>query len=301
MGNDIDAGFRIKQNTQIRRLTLSYELAYFLSEKSNYQSKLHIISYKQLKGIWGEHYYPIIWYYNDIYLKDISFHDSFFFDEKETNELVNEYFQKQQKFLVKSDIYSELRKICDDLGFSKKFDLITNIIEDSRNAELNILEHNFLLKLHCVAVCCDFKHEKILIVKRSANRTKFPQLWEFGCAKAVIEKSIAEIIQEEYSKDFNIKIKVICDATREDKQPVILALYEVKNDSGADKGIITIAKILDDFDISTIHSKKHEEARWIKEDEIDKFQEASVADFHDTLHKAFDKMKEINKKEKKHE
>ncbi|WP_235699275.1 hypothetical protein [Clostridioides difficile] len=64
LGNDIDAGFRISKQTCPERLVLSFELAYILSRKTDILSKLHIITYKKLKGIWKDKLYPIIWYHN---------------------------------------------------------------------------------------------------------------------------------------------------------------------------------------------------------------------------------------------
>ena len=52
LGQDIDAGFRIKSQTQERRMVVSFELACILAKRTEYLSKLFIITYKNLKGIW---------------------------------------------------------------------------------------------------------------------------------------------------------------------------------------------------------------------------------------------------------
>lgn len=52
LGQDIDTGFRIKKETQDRRLVISVELAKILSDKTEYLSRLNIITYKSLKGVW---------------------------------------------------------------------------------------------------------------------------------------------------------------------------------------------------------------------------------------------------------
>lgn len=43
IGKDIDAGFRIKKETQERRLVVSVELAKLLSDRTDYLSRLNII------------------------------------------------------------------------------------------------------------------------------------------------------------------------------------------------------------------------------------------------------------------
>lgn len=118
LGRDIDAGFRVKQNTMDRRLALSFELAYLLKDER--KGNLYIIDYVRMKGVWGNSLYPVIWYYSEETIRDLftednngenlsevrtglkskknskwySFSNSFRFDETENNELVRNYFKR---------------------------------------------------------------------------------------------------------------------------------------------------------------------------------------------------------------
>ena len=67
------------------------------------------------------------------------------------------------------------------------------------------------------------------------------------CAKAVLERSLNEQIEQEYYNDFGVKIKVVCDEEREDKQPIPLALYEVESEQGKDKGVISLAEVVETY------------------------------------------------------
>ena len=78
LGNDIDAGFRIKKETENRRMVISFELAYILAKDTDYLKNIHIITYKTLRGIWQNRLYPIIWYHDPKYAENIQFEDSFF-------------------------------------------------------------------------------------------------------------------------------------------------------------------------------------------------------------------------------
>ncbi len=91
LGQDIDIGFRIKKETQDRRLVVSIELAKILSDKTEYLSRLRVITYKNLKGVWRNRLYPIIWYH-DSSISNISFEDSFYYDENTYSQLSNEFF-----------------------------------------------------------------------------------------------------------------------------------------------------------------------------------------------------------------
>ena len=287
LGNDIDTGFRVKENTQERRLTISYELAYILSRNTDYLKNIHIITYKRLKGVWQNRLYPIIWYYDEKYLEGMSFENSFYYDERENNELVKSYFENRINSILIQEMYYDvdyaLSKILADQQLEDKFAKIDNIIRESQEDFKHLLDPKFLLRLHCVAVCYDKRNKKILIMKRADNREKLPDCWEFGCAKGTLETSLVERIEEEYRKDFGINIKVQCNKDRKDIQPIPLAMYEVDGDQGKDKGIITMAEIVGDFDIDNFSGVKHSKVRWIEEREIEQFSEPAVDDFKNTL------------------
>lgn len=296
LGNDIDTGFRIKEHTQDRRLIISYELAYILSRNTDYLKNIHIITYKRLKGVWQNRLYPIIWYHDAKYLDGLSFESSFYYDEKENNELVKLYFEAKTQPILEPKMYFNidyaLNKILIDQKLEDKFKKIDQIIKESQEDVKHLLDPKFLLRLHCVSVCYDKSKTKILIMKRSDNREKFPGHWEFGCAKGTLETSLAQQIEEEYKKDFGIQIKIQCNNNREDIQPIPLVMYEIDSEQGKDKGIITMAEIIEDFDVTNFHSLKHSEIRWITENEIEQFSETAVTDFKNTLKIVFDKLKE---------
>ncbi len=296
LGNDIDTGFRIKANTQDRRLVISYELAYILSRNTDYLRNIHILTYKRLKGVWQNRLYPIIWYYDDKYFDGISFENSFYYDEGEDSELVKLYFKNRINPMLEQEMYDDvdyaLKKILKDQQLEDKFDKIDKIIKESQEDFKHLLDPKFLLRLHCVAVCYDKSNKKILIMKRADNRDKFPSCWEFGCAKGRLETSLVEQIENEYRNDFGIKIKVQCNKDREDIQPIPLAMYEIDSAQGKDKGIITMAEIVEDFDIDNFSGTKHSEVRWIEENEIENFSEPTIADFKNTLKIVFDRLKE---------
>lgn len=302
LGNDIDAGFRIKKETQNRRMVISFELAYILAKDTDYINNINIITYKSLKGIWQNRLYPIIWYHDPKYVGNVRFEESFFYDEKEENSLVEEYFSNRTNPELKIEMYKNvhdaLSKILVDQNLKGKIKKIDSVIQESQNSTTingNLLEPQFFLKLHCVAVCYDKSTMKVLIMKRADSRRKYSGQWEFGCAKGTLEMSLCDQIEKEYFEDFNVKIKVICDTTRDDRQPIPLALYEVESEQGKDKGFISLAEIIEPYDVNSFEeSTKHSKVKWIAKEEVEEFSEEAVKDFKNTLRMAFQKMEEIN-------
>lgn len=302
LGNDIDAGFRLKKETQDRRLVISFELAYILAKDTEYLNNLNIITYKSLKGIWQNRLYPIIWYHDSKFVGNVQFEDSFYYDEKEKNALVEEYFSNRTAPLLNEEMYKNayeaLSKILLDQNLKGKIEKMNTIIQLSQNSatvEGNLLEPQFFLRLHCVVVCYDESEMKILIMKRASSRKRYSGQWEFGCAKGTLEMSLCDQIEREYYEDFGVKIKVICDNTRTDIQPIPLALYEVDSEQGKDKGFISLAKIVESYEVSEFkESTKHSQVKWITKEEVDEFKEEAVKDFKNTLKLAFRKMEEIS-------
>lgn len=92
IGHDIDAGFRLTKQTRERQLTLSFELAYMLSEREEFSARMQIVIYRSLKGVWGGKVYPIIWYYDRDKNGDREFKDSLPFDAIEQDSIYKEYF-----------------------------------------------------------------------------------------------------------------------------------------------------------------------------------------------------------------
>ncbi len=224
-----------------------------------------------------------------------SFDESFYYDEIENNDLVKEYFENKHHPLLADhrlydDILYALEKIKCDNGIDRKIAIMHAAISDSHQTVL--MEPQYKLYLHCVAVCCDFSKKRILVMKRTGSRKYLAGKWEFGCAKATLQDSLKERIEKEYKDDFGLNIDVIIDEARqEDPQPMPLALYEVAREQGTDKGIITIARISnpDCVDLNR-ECPKHDQMAWITKDDIESFAEDAVSDFKSTLKRAFDVM-----------
>ncbi len=307
LGHDIDTGFRIKKETQNRRLVVSIELAKILSERTEYLSRLHIITYKCLKGVWDGRLYPIIWYHDAEINGGVSFEDSFFYDEAIYSQMSKEYFQNRNTnegaltSYMFSDVYRALNKIIKDQQLEDKMNRTLQIIEETEN-DLRAVENEFnnhLLEFHCAAVCCDVKNRRILIAKRK-NRKILSGLWEFGCAKAKADQNLCDSIIKEYKNDFGIDIEIVCDETRDEKQPKPLALYQVNKFDRLQKGVIVAAKLIggqENMDNAIRAKGKHEEYKWISKEEIQNYKENIIPDFQNTLNLVFQLWSELFKEE----
>lgn len=323
IGRDMDTGFRLKNYTQDRRLAISFEIAYLLSEE-NENENLQIIGYEKLKGVWNENLYPIIWYYNHStaqFYKNLGtnlnekksnnkkekilkkrkeiikeFKESFRYDEVINNKLLEKYFYRNEVSGYKlanrmyTDISEALNKILDDRNLKGKLNYYKNILKDDFHEEDEIENYPKGLILHCTVVCCDVTNKKIFIIERSCEHTMNNGKWEFGSPEIKGSSRLIEDIKEYYYKKFNLKIELVLDENREDKQPIPISIYEVEKDNNnIEKGIIIVGRIISNIkDISLKRNGSHKSVRFISEKEINNYtKEEVIPDFHDTLKKVF--------------
>ncbi len=159
-------------------------MAMILATRSNEVKKLNIITYKHLKGIWNNKYYPIIWYHNIETSNQLKLEDTFQFDSEDQEELIKEYYDNrtEKAVLRDKDMFNNtlvaLNKIKKDRDLEKKIDNIISHIKGMDDAKKDYLQHRNL-ELHCAVVCYNHKEKAILIVKRSDTRQFQPDKWEF--------------------------------------------------------------------------------------------------------------------------
>ena len=103
LGPDIDTGFRIAKYSNKRIIALSAEYAYLLyhlqkpQDTTKIDSKLKIIAFKKLKGIWDGRTYPIIWYHENWGNES----DIFDYDEHMDGFIINDINKKDIKYIEK--------------------------------------------------------------------------------------------------------------------------------------------------------------------------------------------------------
>lgn len=312
LGRDIDTGFRLKAYTQRRRLIVSFELACLIEEFLGEEAEdlFYIIDYAKLKGVWNGALYPIIWYYKKETLKAVSgmnekildFQDSFYYDEADGNELVERYMtrmnEKGKSEIIDSKMYKihEMRKkICVDRNLTEKIEYLKNIMGGNVQVK-NGDDWPAPLKLHCAVVCCDIENKRILICKRGSAKEENCGKWEFGCAKARGSQHLADTIKEYYSEKFGVDIELALNESRDEKQPIPLAIYEVPIGAGATKkGIIFVAKVKNPQVIAQYRQNdEHSSIRWVKQKELEEIEvEKAVTDFHNTANMVFEKWDDL--------
>lgn len=282
-------------------------MAYLLNERTEFSSRLNIITYKTLKGVWNGKPYPVIWYYDSNKHNGVAFEESFTYSESIASEYANEYFRNKEqysggipKYLI-IDTNKAIGKVCSDLGLNDKIKNIKEIIQrPSRTSSGNNDFREDRLEMHFAAICCDVPKKRVLILKR-AGREVMDAKWEFGCAKANAEDHIEEIIKKNYEQKFGLKIDLVKDLDRiEGEQIRPIALYEYTENENIHKGVIVVAEIQEGAEFIETFIKKtgrYNGVLWLSEANIDEFDEDSVPDLKDSIKKVFKNWDNFFKKE----
>lgn len=304
LGSDIDTGFRILKYAQQNKLVICAKLAYLLSmieSNDNIKSKellgliedtlkkdlnkndMKIVSYEQLKGVWNNKYYPIVWYFDNWSSEDI-----FQYDEKYNSDII----KRIEKNKDSKEEISKLVKIFDNLNKKGEIEeLINGINEYSKNNPKGIIhakiEDEKLSELHLATICFNDKSDKILIVRRTDLRKYYPNRWEFGCAKLKLDKNFRESIKEDYQKELSI------DLDLDENNLLPISSYELKKENRFIQGLIFIAKT--NTKEIKLNEKKYSEFKWISLKELENIKKNEVVDdFHKNVEKAFEIVKPTN-------
>ena len=311
LGSDMDAGFRLKQYTQERRLAISFELAMLLLDfKEKEENNLNIIDYVHLKGVWNEALYPVIWYHNEAVMEELNkefsiegassaFLESFRYDELYQNPKSSNYFARikqtentNRKSHTKCEVPlsdsmfevgKAIKQIIKDRDFQEKRDYLKKSI--TTPCSIFPIEHP--LELHCAVVCCDVTKKQVMIVHRGKGEDKNGGQWEFGCAKAKSGEALVKTIEEYYMKNYAIKIELFCDERREEKQPKPFAAYEVGEGTDNIKKGIIFAGIVQSKEPYRPNTS-HDQIKWIQQKDMKDYDDTkTIKDFKKTLETIF--------------
>lgn len=302
-GQDIDTGFRLKAYTQSRRMILSFELAYLISKRAS--SSLYIMDFVPLKGVWNGALYPLVWYYNQTIVreclkKDVSFDESFYYDEANGNALIKAFFARKKTSFKMTDAgvdismfkspESSLEKVCFDRNLGDKLKFIQDLLERKESQLQTVPYIDYPLEVHCAVVCCNIEERSVMIVHRGNAKTLYAGKWEFGCAKLNSRKHIIDTITEYYKRTYGIEIRLVLDKTRnEQKLPLPVAVYEIQVENNIKMGVIFVAKIINGIQNDFRDNDMHDSIRYIKEEDITKYSDCAVPDFAATLETVFSK------------
>lgn len=295
LGPDIDLGFRLSQYTQKKQLLISAEIAFILNRKNGEVSKYgrdeeyrykpneccKIIALKNLKGIWDDRAYPIIWFNSDWNIDKI-----FSYDEHLNSELVD---------AVKKDnvlsLEENIEKIFIDLKKIEEIEEIIKLIEtpsvldvQPSKPKYKILQDR-LAEVHCAAICFN-REGKLLVGKRPQNKRRLQGIWEFGCGQLEINQDIKSCLIKNYKNDFDADLNFVSS------QPIPVTTYSVQiaEEARIVPGILFFSIIENPDGVeANFNREKHSEIKWIEKSELQTLSEDEyVENFINSAQLAFE-------------
>ena len=225
---------------------------------------MRIVSYEQLKGVWDNRYYPIVWYKDNWTYSN----NMFVYDDKYNSAIVQRI--ETSKWESLEDV-SKLTKIFIDLDkIDRVKSLQDNIIKRESRIQKKISREK-LSELHIVAICINSKNE-ILVAKRTEKDT-LPNRWEFGCSQFRLD-----YIQND---------------------PLPIGTYQFKKAKENDRivpGIIFVCRIISGEDEIKLDESKHSKYRFInRETYRDIMNELTVDDFEKRIRDTYSLLDKLEK------
>lgn len=259
LGPEIDTGFRLGKYVRHRRLIVSAHLAALLYRERAHcdriEDKLKIVGFEELKGVWEERRYPLVWYEEDWHTVPQSF-------------LYDEHLISSVAAAVLGGLKGEehqlgyVERIFRDLGKTVEIDDLHRIISNAHAAVPEVIEieipRDRFAEIHCVAICFDEK-ENVLVGKRPNSKKRLPGVWEFGCGQLKLGESFATCLSRTYKEDFSANLDFL-------GEPIPVATFSIhdEDENREIPGIIFAAKISNAEEVSKNHIKeKHSEIKWL--------------------------------------
>lgn len=233
LGKDIDCGFRLGKYVEHGKIVLGVKYCYCLmhyfkqrktasitEEKSNaikeiIEKNISLISYKNLKGIWNDNPYPIIWYHpNWEEPKEVfNYFDHLnsplvqeFIKNHSNHELVKDFYKIDYiKDLIKyHQLEDETRKIIKIIG-----EQIEEHEKETQNSKGKYRDQNkSKAEVHC-SVLIVTEDNKILIFKRPNSKKVESGKWDFGSGyldgSSSWEQALSKFYLEKYNINLNLK------------------------------------------------------------------------------------------------
>jgi isopentenyldiphosphate isomerase len=274
LGLDIDAGFRISKFVIGSVLVVDAKLACLIADLEKETKDKHIsnfmriVSYQQLKGVWDNRHYPIVWYRNEWnYSKDM-----FVYDERYNSEIVKQICDTKGECLDEVSLLINIFKDLDKLNVIEN--LKGKIIKEANPILISKIPKDKLCEMHVVAICVN-SNDEILIAKRTADKNTLPNIWEFGCSQLRLHQNFISAINKDYSNDFGIKLELLKD------EPIATYIMEKSKDNRVVPGLIFLCRIKENEDAINLDDKKHSEYKFINQENYKGIHEnEAVPDFH---------------------
>ena len=278
VGPDIDIGFRVARFAHKRLITLSADLAAlaFHHGAGPVCDHIRIVSYEQLKGVWQDRHYPIVWYY-DAAWKEI--HNAFLYDDRFDNALVARMYPDPD---AQVESPATILQVLTEAGQADSYHRSLAILKEPPTKaviETIVPIREKCSEVHCVAICFDDKG-RILLGKRPATKKVLAGAWEFGCSQLRFGQDFGECLAEAYLGDFGAELgRVWPDPVR---------TYVVEKGERVIPGLMFVAEVVNPGEIEqAFDRRKHTEIKWFDPGELEGIDPAAyVPDFQDSVRAA---------------
>ncbi|HKY70107.1 MAG TPA: NUDIX domain-containing protein, partial [Gammaproteobacteria bacterium] len=118
------------------------------------------------------------------------------------------------------------------------------------------------IEVHVAPICIqNFEEPKILIAKRNAFRTLFPNLWECGGGQVHTHETFEEALKRQVQEEFHLEVDIIG----------IINTYVIETDQNKIPGIKFLCVPSPSTQEVILNPKEHSEVKWVTMNELNSF------------------------------
>lgn len=231
IGPDIDTGFRTAKFSVANRLIISFEIACILMYHQRAQTglaqdtfdiwqRVHLLTYKVLKGVWSERPYPILLYHG---MSNLAFDDSISPQEKEDPGVLQEYWDTRlvhrDNLLPGFSCFQEqiLTQLCQKSREEKVLRLMDLMARTGHISTQACKD----LKRVCYTAVCYLRHEDALQFMIVKNRQT--GVWGFGAASFFYNEQFVAQTEQIYHEELGVTISIQNDRHYNARIPLVVS------------------------------------------------------------------------------
>ncbi len=303
IGPDIDTGFRAAHYSMSNRMVISFDIACLLMRyqdvlqeqgglaKFDLSKRVHLLTCKELKGVWDGQPYPILLYHGDA---NVDFDGSITQDERDRVGTIQEYLaakEARKQALLPQYTCAQaqaLDQLCHTMRLDDKIHRLMDLME--RTGGVSSQEVKALKRVCYSAVCYTLQQDTLQFV---LVKNKDTGLWGFGEASFFYGAQFVSQTEKAYHDNFGIDIAIENDTHYYARIPLEVSLTKFAADYRTyTSHTVFLGRLTQD--VSKLLIASDAQLMVLSEADISSFQEQCIPYLPELLQHCARKIHEIN-------
>lgn len=277
IGPDIDIGFRVAGHSMYNHMVVSFELAYLMLQfDTSPKKRVHLLGYRELKGVWEGAPYPIIIFNGDC---DADIVEELNQKHPSKIESRNEFIYNLKKWKMEQNPEKGcvFLRIANEMNLLNKINRMVEIIKQKRTVPPHGLK--LFKKVYYAALCYQLKNDELVFL---FAKRKTDDLWRFGGKTIYHNFSYVTTVKQHYQDTFGLEIDILDDTMYNNPTPIVLTKTSfIEGESPLENSSCFLAEIKSD--LRNISTPSDWDVRLLTLEELLEFDEPCVENLNTAM------------------